>query len=46
MVTQPRALKPDGTHDYEVFAFTLLSDSDLARLRIGDEVLLENSDPP
>jgi hypothetical protein len=42
--TQPRALKPDGQHDYDVFAFTLLSNAALAGLRIGAEVVLENLD--
>lgn len=39
-VSQPRSLKPDGTPDLSVFAFQLLSRTDLARLTVGQVVEL------
>jgi hypothetical protein len=39
-VTQPRALRPDGSPDPDLFAFVLVSPQDLSLLPIGSEVEL------
>lgn len=39
-LTQPRTLKPDKTPDFSVFAFHLVSSSDVARLSVGQIVEL------
>lgn len=39
-ISQPRSLKPDGTPDLSVFAFQLLSRTDLTRLTVGQVVEL------
>ena len=40
ILSQPRALKEDGSPDLEIFAFVLRNSSDIAKLRVGEEVLL------
>lgn len=40
IVSQPRQLRPDGTPDLDVFAFTPRDRSRLKALSIGDEVTL------
>lgn len=39
-VSQPRALRPDGTPDLEVFVFELVHRADLAKLTVGQLVKL------
>lgn len=39
-ISQPRKLKPDGSPDLSVFAFTLASRCDAGCLRVGDVVEL------
>lgn len=41
IVSQPRALKKDGSIDLDVFAFVLTSATDLPKFLVGSEVLLE-----
>jgi len=43
-VTQPRALRPDGSPDLDVFAFVLVSPNDLSLLPTGSEVELSAYD--
>jgi hypothetical protein len=40
-LSQPRALKEDGSPDLDVFAFVLKHEDDLAKLSVGSEVTLE-----
>jgi len=39
-VTHPRAIKPDGSHDYSLFAFNFVSVSDASRFSVGQVVEL------
>jgi hypothetical protein len=39
-VSMPRALKPDGTPDLDVFVFRPRSRSGLVDIQVGDELLL------
>ena len=43
-ISQPRSLKPDGTPDLNVFAFHLVTASDVARLPVGQIVELSGAD--
>jgi hypothetical protein len=41
VLSQPRAIKPDGRPDLEIFAFQLKSAADLSKFSLGSEVVLE-----
>ncbi|MFG6446817.1 hypothetical protein ACG0Z6_01025 [Roseateles sp. BYS180W] len=41
-LSQPRTLKPDGSPDLTVFAFTLVTANDLPKLSVGQHVELSN----
>jgi hypothetical protein len=41
-LAQPRALKPDGSPDLTVFAFTLVTANDLPKLSLGQYVELSD----
>lgn len=45
-VTQPRALRPDGSPDLDLYGFALESRADIIALEVGAEVLLEDSAQP
>lgn len=40
-VTQPRALRPDGSPRLDLYAFVLRASEDLARFHVGQQVLLD-----
>ncbi len=41
VISQPRALKKDGSPDLDIFAFQLKSAADLSKFTVGSEVMLE-----